>query len=575
MPKPRLDADPHGLLDQLQSLGRPTYRAYVTKRYSPEARARARSGFFVIQGVEVEIRTPVNWHPDLGSRSREHWLHAFTWMDTLLQAYESERDLEALDQALALSLDWIAHHGSATDRESFAWYDQAVGIRAPYLAFVLRASAWEGRLKPADCEVILASLQEHGTYLCSPSNYAGNSNHGLFQDEGLVLLAAYLPFLDEAQGWATLGSERAVGTLGVLIDWGEALSLEHSPSYHQYCIHTVTRLAQAGVAPERLLPLRARLVESAGWLVLPDESLPEIGDTDHRRAAAASIESSRDKHGAKVFWSGGIAAIRERGTALYISAGYHGHSHKHADELGFVLFAEGRRVIGDTGRWGYYAKEPERQYAVSSFAHNTLMVDGQAFDWRGTTPYGSGLRGAGEGSDWYGIEAANPLLAAAGVEHRRLFLLKPDVCLLVIDHVESADSHLYTRLLHFAPEVEAEEKHDTLALSAEGFSGAVGAYGPEPATVRLARGREEPSLRGWTYPEDRRAVPVWTAEFETRASSTEMALAINLRDAQATVTSIESTERDSNIELDLSGEHRMIQVVRDGRRLDIVDKIRR
>jgi hypothetical protein len=566
--------DERDVLAALEELGPPAYKAYRAQAYPSERLAEARRGRFLVQGQPVELRAPVDWRHDFGSRSWEFTLHTFEFVDVLLYAYTAESDTAALDQAVGLALDWIEQNprgGSGTS--TFAWYDMAAGIRAPYLAFTLRSASRERRITARDASTLLSSLVEHGKYLADDANYAHGHNHGLFQDEGLVLLAEYLPFLDQASAWAELGSRRAIETLKATVDWHEAIHLEHSPAYHCTIANLVTRLCrQTSLGGGELATMRDRLVDNAGWFVLPDGTLPETGDTDHAPAAAWAQHAGAEKQGLATFLRSGLAIVKEPETYLIVSAGYHSHAHKHADELSFFLFASGRRVIADAGRYGYYESEPDRIYARSSQAHNTLVVDGASFDWEGAAPYGSGLRASGEGAGWYAIAADNPLLLGAGVAHRRLLLLKPGAMLLVVDELEAREEHVYTRFLHFGPDLDAREDAEVLRLAAPGFSGAVTDWGPAPATRRLVRGREAPELRGWTFPSDRTRLPVWTAEYEARAASATFAFAISLDGVETRIRTVERAEERFVVELARGGDLFAIGTTRDDTRLSITEE---
>ena len=50
----------------------------------------------------------------------------------------------------------------------------------------------------------------------------------------------------------------------------------------------------------------------------------------------------------------GVAAVAAEGERLVAHAWYHGLGHKHSDELSFVWFARGARLLVDAGRYGYY-----------------------------------------------------------------------------------------------------------------------------------------------------------------------------------------------------------------------------
>jgi Heparinase II/III-like protein/Heparinase II/III N-terminus len=427
----------------------------------------------------------------------------------------------------------------------------AVGLRAPYLAFVLRAGAMSGVVCEEDAGTLMISLRDHGRHLAYEENYAGGHNHGLFQDEGLLLLCESLPFLDEAAAWRDLAWLRCMKTLRETVNWEEGVHLEHSPAYHLAITHYVRRIVDLeGADKGELGGLLERLEDTAGWLVLPDGTLPQLGDTDLTKAAVWAVRAADGKDGLKLLAGSGLAVVKERDSFLIVSAWHHGHGHKHADELGFALYESERCVLGDAGRYGYYEDEPARQYARSSHAHNTLIVDDESFDWSSGEPYGSGIVAGGTGAGWHAIEGINPLLR--DIDHRRLFLYSPGSVLIVVDEVRSTDPHAFSRLLHFGPGIEVETAAAGLTLRGDGFRGTVSDWNEATTNWELSHGQHEPE-RGWTYPRDREAVPVWTAELSTTGLGFTSAMAIAVNDEPVRVTAVCRDRETVRVSIDVDG----------------------
>jgi SAM-dependent methyltransferase len=531
-------------LTLLRSLPLPAYKVASMRAYDTERKLEARRGLFHVFGKPLTLEPPIDWRQETHGRSFAYELHTLQALDVLLQL-AAAGDRAALAEALAIVCDWVEQNPQGEPATSpFAWYDMAVGLRAPYLAYTARAAAREDLLSPPQASLLLASLVEHGAFLADDENYAHGHNHGLFQDEGLLLLAEYLPFLEEARSWIDLAARRVVTTLEQTVDRREGMHLEHSPAYHCSTTNLVRRLCdQAPSVRQRLQPLLARMIETAGWLVCPDGTYPEVGDSDPMPAPAWVRGAAEGKRGLKTFRRAGLAAYKQGGTYLLFSAGYHSAAHKHADELSFVLFADGERLVGDSGRYGYYEAEDARRHARSARAHNTLIVDDAPFEWERQQPYGSGIVASGRGAGWIAVQAVNPLVADAGVEHRRTLLLRPGLAALVVDELEAAEEHTYTRFLHLGPSIDAVIDGEVVRLAGDEVSGAITDWSAAPVERRLLRAQTEPELSGWTFPLDRKWVPVWTAEYRSRARSTEAALALALGDADVRV---EGVERDAD-----------------------------
>lgn len=517
------------LLDRISELGAPEPLLVGPwgRRPTKEDLGRGRA---VVQKQEVFLRPPIDWSQDpYGSRSWRYNLHTLSWLRPALLAHAEDGDLVALAAARDRVLDWIAAHvDGGAETSEFAWYDMAVGLRAPYVAYVLRAGLVEGCLDPGDAATLLHSALRHGNELADPDNYAAGNNHGLFQDEGLYLLARQLPVLPEADEWSRLACERLRRTLQETIDLGEGAHLEHSSAYQFVILHLVERLAGHLEGLPWLDDLLERLRATAAWHVTPAGRLAQLGDTDDQPAPNWALAAAADLRGLNALFEAGQAFVRDGDSYLAASAAHHRTAHKHADDTGFILVEGGHVVLGDAGRWGYYEHEPDRLYARSNRAHNVLVADGRDLDWKREQPYGSGLLAAGEGDGWYAISVSNGLLAPQGIAHRRLILYRPRMALVVVDEVRSEDAHDYVRHFHFGPDVAAEQAGDGVAVSGKGVAATLFDMGAGP--IELVRGRDLPDRLGWTYPGDRERAPVCTAAMRDCASNATYAAVLSLDD---------------------------------------------
>jgi hypothetical protein len=484
---------------------------------------------FYVFGREARLSPPIDWLQDPhGSRTWCYELHTLTWLKEALARHAAGSDVEVLAVARDVVLDWArAHLRSDGEQSEFAWYDMAVGLRAPYVGYVLRACLTEEMLDAGEVELLTEAAERHGAELADGGSYAAANNHGLFQDEGLYLLARLLPDLPAATAWRELALARMRATLEATVSFEDGAHLEHSPAYQLAILDLVARLAANVSELPQLTVLLERMRRTAAWQTTPAGRMVQLGDTDDLPAPAWARETAMSLRGMRALFEAGQAFVREGDSYLALGAAHHGRAHKHSDDTGFVLVEGGRVVLGDAGRWGYYEQEPDRLYARSAAAHNVLTVDGQDFGWREAEPYGSGLEAADEADGWYAIVVRNPLLAARGVEHRRTLRYRPGAALVVEDDVFSAREHEYVRHFHFGAGLEAKVDGDgRVVVAGNGIVAALTAL-DENTKVSLARGSEGPR-RGWTYPGDRERTPVWTAILRSRASDVKLRAALTL-----------------------------------------------
>lgn len=517
-----LSADTRGLeLPEVQAVGPRRARRPTRKAMAGE--------LFYVYGSEAHLAPPIDWLQDpQESRSWRYELHTLTWLKEALARHAVGGDVEMLAIARDVAVDWArAHLDAAAEQSEFAWYDMAVGLRAPYIAYVLRACLSEQMLEAEDAELLTEMAERHGAELADGDNYAAGNNHGLFQDEGLYLLARLLPVLPAAPAWRELALSRMKATLEQTIGFEEGTHLEHSPAYQLAMVDLLARLAPAvGELPE-LGPLLERMRRTAAWQTTPLGRMAQFGDTDDLPAPRWARQAADGLRGVHFLPRAGQAYVREGDSYLAVTAAYHGAAHKHADEGSFVLVEGGKVVLGDAGRWGYYEDEEDRLYARSAAAHNVLTVDERDFEWRAAEPYGSGLEAVGEGDGWYAIVVGNPLLEPQGVKHRRGFFYMPGKALVIMEQLQAEEQHTYVRHFHFGPELELDLEGDNrIAFTGAGMAGALIELTDRPE-IDLTRGNESPHI-GWTYPGDRQRTAVWTVRLRSSGGDAALVTALSM-----------------------------------------------
>lgn len=489
---------------------------------------------FYVYGSEAWLEPPIDWLADpRGSRTWRYELHALCWLKEALARHAAGGDVEALAVARDVILDWAgAHLGAEGGQSEFAWYDMAVGLRAPYVAYVLRACLAEGMLDDADATLLLEAAERHGAELAAGAGYAAANNHGLFQDEGLYDLARLLPVLPAAPAWRELALTRMRATLAETVCVAEGAHLEHSTAYQFAIVDLVARLAANVFELPELAPLLGRLRRTAAWQTTPTGRMAQLGDTDDLPAPAWARDTAARLQGLHFLPEAGLAFVRDGDSYLAVTAAYHGPAHKHCDDGGFLLVEGGRVVLGDAGRWGYYEDEADRVYARSAAAHNVLLVDWEDFDWRGAEPYGSGLDAVGEAEGWCAIGLENPLLERQGVQHRRVFFYRPGRALVICDRTRSEVEHQYVRHLHFGPGLELEpEGSHTIAIAGLGAPAMITELSRR-TEYSISRGMEESPHLGWTYPGDRNRTKVSSVSLRSYGADTSLITAISLDGSQ-------------------------------------------
>ncbi len=549
--------------------------------YSSAAVRNAREkSVFHVHEVDLELSPPVDWLQDpYNSKAFRGRLADLAWVEVLFHAYRENGDVAALRQARGLVLDWVASQPRGWDQTSDqAWEGKAVGDRVLDIAYLARAAECEGILRDEELELLASSISEHVQVLTDPAIYEP-TNHGLYMDLSLLLLARQLPG-EQAAEWQRIAQERFDETFASRIVEDEGFWLEHSAGYQILLTKLLAKsLNTPGFNAGELEPVLDQMRETTGWLVMPDGQIPQFGHSDLVNAPDFAVSRARDDRGMLSLLETGLAVVKEPGSYLSVVAMFHNTAHKQADELSFDLFEEGLRIVSDSG---LYNKDRNDYYAFASSpaAHSTLTVDGEPFPIDEQHVYGSGLLASGEGDGWYAILGTNPLLEDAGVEHHRLFLYRPGEALIVADAVRSGEEHAYRRHFQLGPEIDlpsppgelaaTRSPGDQVIFTAPGYAGTLTSTA-STGTQELdaVRGSRDP-LRGFVFPSFRERIPRWTLTYESRAADADYAAAFDFSGAGLEADVVEFTPRSMTLELTSpSAEPVTVEITRNGENLSV------
>jgi hypothetical protein len=552
----------------------PSYEVLRAGTFGRAQIAAAETGRFAINGERVELAPPVDWtmNPQQ-ARSFSHTLWKFQWIDPLIYDYRENGNVDALQQAVDLTVDFAEANppdGDPVDPD--VWDDKRTGDRGPYLAYILRAADCEGLLDASRRELLLALMERHANVLTDPEVYKP-TNHGLFVDLGLTLLARQLDSQPDAEAWGDLARERFAETLKATIVPDEGFWLEHSAGYQILLARTVQRFLEIpGNDSEELRSILARMEDVTGWLREPDGRIPQFGDSDLKTVPEFGVRRAANDNGVLELDESGLAVVKNPGAYLAVMASYFSDKHKHADALTFDLFDRGRRLITDTG---LYAKDKDENFAFAhaTRAHSVLTVDGEEFPRDGSGTYGSGIEQTGKGHGVYAVLGTNPAVADQGVDHERLFVYAPHRYLVIVDRLRAGEEHRYARFLQFAPGVDVKPaKGGGLELSAPGFRGAVTTNGAGGERIELAKGEMDP-LRGLTSPSFRRWVPRTTARLRSKGSDLDQITTMTLDGEPLETKLVSWDEKGIRLELTREGkpyERLFVHEVDDDFEIDVV-----
>jgi Heparinase II/III-like protein/Heparinase II/III N-terminus len=478
----------------------------------------------------IPFALPFDWGMDpYHDRTWRFRLHTLRIVDGALVAGD-------FDYARDVFLDWQLWHENCwwssflcfARASEQSWDDMATGIRASRLAYLLRSTGWE---EPRLVEL----AEQHAEKLQDPAFFAGNHNHALFQLHGLAALCVDHKLRACRSAMPFLKRETAMLLRGQFTKSG--MHRENSPYYHFFVADQFARTAPLlePFAPELKATLQ-RAEENNKWLVHPDRTLVQLGDTnaklysrwrkklvmppgDPRCRNVRSYGQAPGCYLIKHFEDAGYAIVRSdwataaaNASMLLLRGGFFNSTHRDADDLSFEWFEHGRKILSDSGKYIVVSEDPFRDYFNSTRAHSTIEVDGEDYSRRDEDAYGSAVKLLKREPDEIAI-VLQVHHDALEFGHRREIHYRPGQGLTLIDAVQSerGGPRRYVQWHHFDRVFELSGEHGRFQASDGEVSVALEVTSScgESTTYEMVKGQTEPRIQGWASVANRERHPRW------------------------------------------------------------------
>lgn len=476
--------------------------ALIRKRLLPRIRRHT-------QVTEVRIRSGVGLAPGLHPRRRSAQPYTFDFLNREKRFPDGHVDWRCADmpklwrynlhyfdylseqgrtvQELSVLISgWIAHNPpGAAD----AWEPYTLSLRTVnWIRFFMQS----GNPIPAEW---LRSLYAQVLWLEDELEDHLLANHYL--KNGVALLFAGLYFDGpDADRWLALGRRILSKELDeqFLPDGGhyERSVMYHAISVMDYLdVLNLMHHSQAAFRFPEEAYMTARIITALAFLddlCLPDGEIPLFNDaafgiapqpvdtfTYGQQIIGYTRRDRADELAAIQKPQTGYYVIRDRANMLIIDCGAVGPEyqpgHAHADTLSFELAVDGRRVIVDSGVYDYEPGQ-RRQYARSTKAHNTILIDhqDQSETWGvfrvARRAYPLYARLTGEGSQRVTFEGAHDgyrrlhgqLIHSRTVTYDRSGLWE------IQDTVSGNGEHLIESYVHVHPDLHVEVTLPTIEI---------------------------------------------------------------------------------------------------------------
>lgn len=428
------------------------------------------------------------------------YLLALNPVSYLSQAYQLTGNDTYMNTAKDIISQWIRYKNSLESKENpYLWYDHGTAIRTNNLIYFLLSYTETGNYDQSFCNNLLEILSEHGKHLSNSDEYFENHNHGIFQDQALIYLSCFLDSPSSSE-WLTLAKERVEAQKEYSFS-DEMVHVENSPAYQIGVVELFYQIAeflssQNDNFGEELYADVMKSLEFMSWVTKPNGILAEIGDTSSLKDTLQKKDYSLEKYGnshlsyAATLGEYGIQPDRlsavypksgyyfgrsswekdsyTHSTWAMFKAGYLSKTHKHADDLSFMLYSKGYDIFVDPGWYNYMSGDKYRDYFISSHAHNTVIVDDKSYSPTVENSYKTGIFSYKEGDAWDEVLAYNNMYEGVSID--RHFVYGGDT-IIIIDDIQSDIPHEYSQLFHLSEYMTIEASSDKEVIAAIGDSG--------------------------------------------------------------------------------------------------------
>ena len=443
-----------------------------------------RAGSFRHGGVRLELGPEPDWHdPRLPADDewRIEWSKFYEGLD-LAYAYRQTGDRGYLDAWVRLVDSWIRQVPAGADPSD------VIGRRVQNWVYAWQgfaAAPWFAGLPGGFAERLLSSLASQLAHL--EAHLTPERNHRTLELYGLLVTSLALPALDP-------GGRRARSALqglhrNLLTDvWPDGVHRECSTHYHMIALRSFVGARQNAARYRLPVPdgYDDRLAAACRFAMhahRPDGVIPALSDADTGShldvldRAAAMLDRPELRYVATAGRSGTPPAERN---VSFPHGGYHlqrsgwgdgrtpyrqerflildcgplgDGGHGHYDLLNVEIFAAGRPLVVDPGRYSYSEQPPNwRRWFKGTAAHNTVTVDGlDQTPYRRGKPKGPAARArllgrhTAPGLDLLAARATSPVYDAV---HDRVVAFVADQYWLVADTLRAAGSHHYAQCWH-------------------------------------------------------------------------------------------------------------------------------
>ncbi len=368
---------------------------------------------FIVQNVANKVPILENGHRDwyyTGKYNEKEWAmisNRHHQLDTMRTSFFNTGNPKYANYIDAFLKDFITASWPYPEKQEWGvlWRGLEISFRAKAWAKIFYEFRNTKYISDATRLLMLASLPDHAHY---NRNFHIGGNWLAMEISGLANVAGYFPEYKKSPEWMEYAMNKLTWS-SKNQTYPDGVQNELTSHYHRVAVENFLEFEavcnDVGVAItdelestiKKMLAYTAKTMRPNGMRILNnDGDLADDRDFTIQNAKKYDTPeliyiSTNGKEGIKPTdgpsyiypWAGHLISrngFHKDAHWSFFDIGPYGSTHQHKDKLHISIHAYGRDLLVDSGRFAYSGEIAKkfREYALSSFGHNTICIDGKS-----------------------------------------------------------------------------------------------------------------------------------------------------------------------------------------------------
>ncbi|RLD61976.1 MAG: hypothetical protein DRJ01_06950 [Bacteroidetes bacterium] len=513
---------------------------------------------------KTKLSKDLSWKESpFNNRNWQWYLHQLKTIQFFISAHHYTNDNTYLKLAYKHSFDWEKDNLVRPFPSEFSWNDHSTALRLLNLLYLYEYSRNVGELNKKKFEKLTRLIVLHINVLIKRSFYNKGNNHGLFQSYILLWALNMFPEYINFDNYNSIAKKRTLFEIKHGIT-EEGVHIENSPSYHINHLILMSKIMKIfdyyGIKynKAKYYDLLNKGFEFVYYCVKPNGYIPIIGDSEDMKLRKNSYlnnynflpnyqllrvalgEEEPNKHTPKYkyypesgyFIYKSLKNSVENSMQLIFKSGFLSFTHKHSDDLSFVLNGFEEDWVIDGGLYDYVYNNQYRNYFISNRAHNLVIPDSLSFIRKWSSLKKSNLDSFIVNKDSIYVRGTHFLYK--NLFTKRSITIYNDSCFVVSDNISLKNiqnkKSNYDLLLHVPLNKKISVINDSVIIQGINKKLIITPINTDFDKIEIISGQLSPEVQAWTSSNFRKLEKCYCLVFRKRAKDFHSFLKFEFKD---------------------------------------------